>query len=171
MVHSLSWSPSGRILAAGLGDGTCSLLRVEGRKLTDVARLREGHRATVASVLFPKFGLGSSSHVAAEDRLFVSAGNDGAILLWDLGCDIAGENAENPKSMLRCNRKDPKSESTEGIMASLALDSQPKVLFGISHGEKPNWLVNSSASEPVLPASLFIADTSSAITAYTIPCR
>ena len=59
-VHSLSWSPSGKLLAAGVGDGSCAILRAEGRRLVEVGRLGSdegGHRSAVAAVCFPGYGL------------------------------------------------------------------------------------------------------------------
>ena len=101
IVHSLSWSPSGRLLSAGLGDGTCLIATIDGRKIVESCRLRDGHSLAIASVLFPRFDLPSSYfHVTAEDRLMVSAGSDGSILPWDLGSQIAGKNAINPSSGL-----------------------------------------------------------------------
>jgi hypothetical protein len=45
----------------------------------------------------------------------------------------------------------------------LSLD-QPKILFGIPHGRKVNWMTTSKQS-------VFVADTSNDITAYTIPLQ
>jgi WD40 repeat protein len=58
-VHSLSWSPSGRLLAAGVGDGSVALMRAEGHRLVEVARFGSeggGHASAVAAVRFPCFG-------------------------------------------------------------------------------------------------------------------
>ncbi|KAL7517200.1 hypothetical protein ACHAWX_002141 [Stephanocyclus meneghinianus] len=101
-VHSLSWSPSGRLLVAGLGDGSCVIFRVEGRRLVEAGRLGwdyGSHSSAVAAVIFPCFGLCQTNSYAsqkallngsADDRLIMSAGNDGNILFWDLGLDIVG---------------------------------------------------------------------------------
>ena len=163
MVHSLSWSLSGRLLAAGLGDGTCMILRLDGKRVIENFRLKH-HDACVACVHFPKFGCKTSKHKAAADRLLISAGNDGALFVWDLGTRAGGEGVMDPTTMLHdgllCNlppqRDDLKTE---------------KVLFGIPHGEKPNWLVSSSSYCPTLPNSLFVADTTPDITAYILPQR
>jgi len=188
MVHSLSWSPSGRLLAGALGDGSCCILRVDGRRLVEVDRLRDGHDAAVASILFPGFGgsssssLAASNHVAARDRLVASAGNDGAIFLWDLGADSAGEGALDPsdifvESILLSGQQQPnnnetkmKQDSLEDDMEGLTLTGGSKLLFGIRHQHKPNFLV-SSGTDNVFASALFVADTTNDITAYTLPLR
>jgi len=171
MVHSLSWSPSGRLLAAGLGDGTCGIMQVDNRKLTQVARLREGHESSLVSVLFPNWrSTGeASNHVLAQDRLLATAGTDGSILCWDLGRTVAGDGAICPEGLF--------GESVvplESSMQEVTLDGDsaaPRILFGIPHEQKPNWMVTSGSSDPVLPATFFVADTTNEITAYAIPMR
>lgn len=170
MVHSLSWSPSGRLLATGLGDGTCSILLIDNRKLVETCRLREGHDSAVASVIFPRFGVESSAHITAEDRLLVSAGNDGAILLWDLGGDVAGDRAVDPATLFKTEQQAGNSRIKDGTaMEAMSISSNPKILFGIPHQMKPNWVTSSSMSDPVYPSTLFVADTSCDITAYILP--
>lgn len=168
MVHSLAWSPSGRLLAAGLGDGTCSILQVDSRNLSQVARLRDGHDASVATVVFPNWNTGTSNHVLAHDRLLVSAGTDGAILLWDLGRTVAGDGATDPKTMFRESMVPLESAMDQ---VSLKEDASPRIIFGIPHEEKPNWMVCSGNADPVLPSTFFVADTTNDITAYIIPVR
>lgn len=170
MIHSLAWSPSGRLLAAGLGDATCGILRVDGRKLSQVVRLREGHESSVATVLFPNWsGASNTHHVLAQDRLLASAGTDGAILCWDLGKSVAGDGAVDPSSLFG-ESVVPLEDAME--QASLEDDSSSaRILFGIPHEEKPNWMVCSGNTDQVLPATFFVADTSNDITAYTIPMR
>lgn len=172
IVHSLSWSPSGRLLAAGLGDGSTQIMQVEGRKLLDRCRLRNGHDSAVASVLFPQFGGVGSSHVVAEDRLMVSGGNDGSILLWDLGANLSSK-AIDPSTMFAdssAENADGGDTSIDEAMEDLSIGGgEPTILFGMRHGKKPNWIVNSNASDPVLSNSLFIADTSNDITVYILP--
>lgn len=170
MVHCLSWSPSGRLLATGLGDGTCSILHIDNRKLVETCRLREGHDSAVASVIFPRFGVESSADIAAEDRLLVSAGNDGAILLWDLGGDVAGDRAVDPATLFKTEQEAGNPRIQDGTaMEAMSISSDPKILFGIPHQKKPNWVTSSSMSDPVYPSTLFVADTSYNITAYILP--
>lgn len=98
-IHSLQWSPSGRLLAAGVGDGSCVILRGEGNRLIEIGRLgyeQGGHGAAVAAVCFPGFGSCASTSVEAEDRLLISAGNDGKILFWDLGGNMIDGDAIDP---------------------------------------------------------------------------
>jgi len=168
IVHSVSWSSSGKLLACGLGDGSTLILSAEGRKLYESYRLRDGHTGTVATVLFPSFGVSKQSlHIQADDRLLFSAGNDGNILLWDLGTDVAGEKALNPCDMFSPGFFTVKDSSVD--LTQLSLTSPPTVLLGISHQHKPNSLVSSSASDSIMPASLFVADTSNDITIYSFP--
>ncbi len=177
IVHSLSWSPSGRLLAAGLGDGSSMIMQVEGRKLVTGCRLRGGHYSAVASVLFPRFGGVESSHVGAEDRLMISGGNDGSLFLWDLGANVSTKSID-PSTMFEdtdiihggTDEEESACKDLGEAMGDLSIsDDQPRILFGIRHAKKPNWIVNSNASDPVLSNSLFIADTSNNITAYTLP--
>lgn len=169
MVHSLAWSPSGRLLAAGLGDGTCCILQVDRRNLIQVARLRNGHDASVAAVVFPNWKTSSSNHVLANDRLLVSAGTDGAILLWDLCRSVAGDGAVDPKPMFRESMAPLETAMLDQV--SLNEETLPRIIFGIPHEEKANWLVCSGNADPVLPSTFFVADTSNDITAYIIPVR
>ena len=181
IVHSISWSPSGRLLASGLGDGSALVMRVEGRRLVEACRLQGGHESAVATILFPHFNEAAkiSSHVAADDRLMVSGGNDGAIYLWDLGVDVAGDAAVDPSTLFQgCTTTTTSSSSSSSNTASsdvntalsgLTLSTEPRILFGIPHEKKLNWIVSSKATEPVLPTTLFVADTSNDITAYMLP--
>jgi len=127
-VHSLAWSPSGRLLAAGLGDGSLAVMRAEGRRLLDVGRLgREagGHAAAAAAVRFLAAGACNrrsfSEHggVTAEDRLLVSAGNDGRLVFWDLGSGLAGPGATDPATYLG-GRTAPEDSGRDATAAETA---------------------------------------------------
>ncbi|KAL7531084.1 hypothetical protein ACHAWF_003625 [Thalassiosira exigua] len=220
-VHSLSWSPSGRLLAAGAGDGAVVVMRAEGRRLVEIGRLGDdvgggadgtegghgGHRSAVASVCFPDFGLCDSREELsarllskvrkggeAEDRLLISAGNDGQIIFWDLGGNMVGDGPMDPAVYLdRCLAPDRKTTSDDAKSAADALGalelsggrgegecvkrdeseelapSPPGILFRIAHRRKPNWITCSRASDAFLPTSLFVADTSNDISVYTLP--
>ena len=166
MVHSLAWSPSGRLLAAGLGDGSLCVMSVENRSLVQAARVEEAHCGSVASVVFTQWSC-SSQHVAANDRLVVTTGNDCTVAVWDLGVSLCGDGAINPNALLQMEGGD---ESIDAAMQDMNITEQPKTLFAWNHGEKPNWMI-SSCRDPVFPSSLFVADTTTVITAYTLPIR
>ena len=218
-VHSLQWSPSGRLLAAGVGDGSCVILRGEGNRLVEIGRLgydEGGHGAAVAAVCFPGFGSSATNKlgksVEAEDRLLVSAGNDGKILFWDLGGNMVDGSALDPleylggcgevkeevktvdnelksateainsiavssskkgkgKNKKKGNSKNQKAVTDDDSFLDdfRLLPSPPKVLFQIPHGQKPNWITCSRASDDALPSSVFVADTTNDISIYSLP--
>ena len=186
-VHSLCWSPSGRILAGAVGDGSIAILGVEGRRLVEMGRLtcdHGGHRSAVAAVCFPGFGLSRGHQVPskirksgeAEDRLLVSAGNDGVLNWWDLGANMVGSGPLDPVQYLPPSGKEV-TDATRSTVQLIDDDfgnedlipSPPRVLFQIQHGQKPNWITCSKATDGALPNSLFVADTSPNISIYTLP--
>ena len=177
MVHSLAWSPSGRLLAAGLGDGTASVYSIENRSFVEVARLQEedDHDSSVASVLFPAFlPTPSSQHATSQDRLLACIRNDAVIKMWDLGCTVAGEKAINPSVSLSdwaTQNNGDASMELEDAVEELSLVDKPKMLFAISHHSKPNWMVSTAREDPNNPSSIFVSDVSNQITKYTIPLR
>jgi WD repeat-containing protein 53 len=182
MVHSLNWSPSGLLLAAGLGDGSVALLQQTGTSLVLTARLNDAHSGSLASCLFPEWTCtnnnnANSTAIAAHDRLFCTAGNDGCIVLWDLGVTVSGsDKAINPADILQLQSDDDVTPKLNGLRLSAAtkIDAdmdQPQTLFAFQHVAKPNWMVSSRGRDPVFPSSLFVADTSHDITAYTIPLQ
>lgn len=180
MVHSLAWSPSGRLLAAGLGDGTASVYSIENRSCVEVARLQEAndHDSSVASVIFPALlPAASSQHAASQDRLLACIRNDAVIKMWDLGCTVAGEKAIDPSISLSdfANQENEELTSTsmelEDAIEDLSLVDTPRMLFKIQHHSKPNWMISTGHADPNFPSSVFVSDVTNDITAYTIPIR
>lgn len=176
-VNQIAFSKHGTLIAAALGDGTASVLEIKGRSMSPKCRLSGGHSSSVASVLFPAFGCDTSSNIAANDRLLVTGGSEGKIIMWDIGSAVAGKHAVDPSTWLVGCAPSP-AENIAEDMSSLSLDKQrkqganqnvdPRILFGIPHGEKINTITSSTSRESVMASSLFVADTSNDITAYMI---
>lgn len=173
MVYSLAWSPSGRLLAAGLGDGNIPIFSIDNRNLVQMAYLPDGHDSSVASVIFPHFG------GRTNERLVVSGGSDGSILCWDIGPNVVMEELDNddnadPKEMFVSDFFLGGDDSNTNQMADdeqlatktkeLSFGNKPKILFGIPHNTKVNWMTTSEQC-------IFVADTSPDITAYKLPLR
>jgi hypothetical protein len=101
--------------------------------------------------------------------VLLSAGNDGAILCWDLGSNVLGEGddaaASSGDHIFADSILQSNMDAVTNKMQDLRL-YEPKVIFGIPHGLKPNFMVSQKS-----PGTLFVADTSNDITAYTIPLR
>jgi WD40 repeat protein len=190
-VHSLHWSPSGRLLAAGLGDGSIGILQFTpaSSSLILSARMDNAHGNAVASCLFPMWRgqqettiapaaaaaaaaavettiQHTQNSMAAQDRLLCTAGNDGRLVFWDLGSILCGEKANDPMLSFFSNHTRP----CDNVVTEWD-DHQPRTLFAIAHGKKPNWLVSSGSHccAEAFPSSVFVADVSSDITVYTIP--
>ena len=185
-IHSLGWSHSGRLLAGAVGDGSIAILGVEGRRLVEMGRLtgdQGGHRSAVAAVCFPGFGLSRDHKVSsktrkngeAEDRLLISAGNDGVLNWWDLGANMVGSGPLDPVQYLpleekgECETKPREQLIDDDFGDEDLIPSPPRVLFQIQHGRKPNWITCNKAADGALPNSLFVADTSPNISIYTLP--
>jgi WD40 repeat protein len=174
MVHHVAFSPSGRLLAAALGDGSISLTKVDARGFGSTTRLSDAHGGPVASVVFGSWSDERSiSRIDSADRLLCSAGNDGAIVYWDLGTALCGTKVQLPVEeffqRLQIRSDCPPSATDTDAANSIVAEGKPRTLFAIQHGAKPNWMVSSRSSDPCFQSTLFVADTSSEITAYTIP--
>eukprot|EP00593_Proboscia_inermis_P000146 CAMPEP_0171294300 /NCGR_PEP_ID=MMETSP0816-20121228/2746_1 /TAXON_ID=420281 /ORGANISM="Proboscia inermis, Strain CCAP1064/1" /LENGTH=441 /DNA_ID=CAMNT_0011765991 /DNA_START=413 /DNA_END=1738 /DNA_ORIENTATION=- len=178
MVQGLSWSKSGRILATGLGDGTILLLRVNRhRNLIASGRLgcndnaRNGHTnghnsCAVGCVHFPQFFAStldeSSISSCYGDRLLVTGGNDGMILLWDLGKnaiegveangnDFCEESMLDPRSLFQnesdnddnsIEENDNNAEITNNIDKSIEAETARVSLFDEEIKSMPNSPLN-----------------------------
>jgi WD40 repeat protein len=156
MVHCVSWSPSGRLVAAGLGDGSIQIASVLKKKLVPLSRLQEGHADSVVSLCFPNFGA-----AANNDRLLASAGTDGMIILWDLDHSVGGTKATDPRRVLSEELLLGLSE----VEAASQPENEPRLLFSIPHQIKANMMVSSQTN------TLFVADTGKAITGYCVPLQ
>jgi WD repeat-containing protein 53 len=180
MVHCLQWSPSGSILSAGLGDGSVALMHQSNASLILSTRIQDAHSDTVAACIFPAWtsaqNITPNNAIVANDRLLCTAGNDGCIVLWDLGVTTCGEQADNPTSLFTlrsndvCKTMGDLRVSNKDTSTGLVVD-EPQTLFAVQHPYKPNWMVNSGCDDTTFPHTLFIADTSHNVTAYTIPIR
>jgi WD40 repeat protein len=166
MVYSLNWSPSGNLLAAGLGDGNVNIFAIENRNLVQTGLLPDGHDSSVASVLFPSFCDNKT------ERVLFSGGSDGTVLCWDLGANVCHKStstaSKHPQDLFAPSllQEQANSKSMDGLIKQteeLSLD-KPQILFGIGNGDKINWMETSQS-----PSTLFVADTTNDITAYSIP--
>jgi WD repeat-containing protein 53 len=184
MVHSLSWSPSGRLLAGALGDGSVGIWQIATMDVSNgvdplvmTARLEDAHANAVAFCLFPEWKFKNIEQLEhtnpiLDDRLLCTAGNDCNIAFWDLGATICGDDALNPATMLCTNDEQSALDNLKklriDVVESTSFDL-PKILFNLRHPCKPNWMASSRGQDLCFPASIFLADTSADIAVYTVP--
>mmetsp|Transcript_9712 Transcript_9712/g.23527 ORF Transcript_9712/g.23527 Transcript_9712/m.23527 type:complete len:505 (-) Transcript_9712:566-2080(-) len=195
-VYSLNWSNNGKSLAAGLGDGTVGVFEINNRTLVQSQLLvgNEGndgtmhyaHESSVASVVYPSFSAPTS------DRILCSAGSDGSIVFWDLGTpnDVHWEDDFEDIKNKNCDSKVDSTDVVDNLLPTTLLQAlrndgagaydtntttashNPRILFDISHGQKINWITRALQSNNTLReynGTIFVGDTSSEITSYTIP--
>jgi hypothetical protein len=151
-----------------------------------------GHDSSVASVTYPCFSHGTA------DRILCSAGSDGSILFWDLGSVLCngGWNDDDDDDDIETDKKTSADGITELFASSLLMGDddkksgrrpkqydQPTILFGIPHERKMNWVTPATRTVVMEDDdiqsnennhnnnNMFVADTSSDITMYTIPLQ
>ena len=163
MVHSLEWSPTGRLLVAGLGDGSCAVFSIENGSLVLQSRLENAHSGSIASICFPLWmpGTTESPNSLPNERLLITSGNDGMVVAWDLEKGLCGEDQWNPQELFPMLDSD-----NDTSLGELSLTVPPRTLFAFSHGRKPNWMTYSLDRDPCYPRGLFIADTSCGVSIY-----
>jgi WD40 repeat protein len=149
------------------------------------------HESSVASVVYPSFSAPTSS------RILCSAGSDGAVVFWDLGKPPNDEDWTDDIETVTTTRKKNHDTYSDDAVAQLfphgllqnlrnthaaeslnttsgtPLGYKPRILFDIPHGEKINWVTPAAPSSGTASSeysdTIFVADTSSDITSYTIP--
>ncbi|KAG7343332.1 WD40 repeat-containing protein [Nitzschia inconspicua] len=173
IVHSLAWSASGQSLAAGLGNGSIGIFSVDNRRLVQTELIAEdSHNASVVSVVYSDFSQDSG------ERILCSAGSDGTIMFWDVGSrewrNEGWEQEETNDSQQAMGEK----ADIAGIFAeSLSMKeerprkgfSRTRKLFDIPHGRKLNWVTKATSPSNNKRDTIFVADTSTEITCYSIP--
>jgi WD40 repeat protein len=151
-VHSVAISPSGRYFAAGVGDGSIAVHELASQHC--VQRLWVHSRAA-GHVEYPTF----IADETLRERMLVSSGNDGRVLVTDLTYDGA---ASVPATSKRKGRKAavvPKPKETEDATLSPA----KRILYCIDHGCGPNWFTTTSTYD----GSIIVADPTPTITVYS----
>ena len=74
IARSVAFSPDGRTLASGSGDGILTLWDISTRQ--PLGRLHDGHTAEVLGVAF-----------SPDGKTLASSSGDGTLVLWDLGLE------------------------------------------------------------------------------------
>ncbi|NWR42463.1 WDR53 protein, partial [Regulus satrapa] len=153
LAHSLSVASCGNVFGCGAQDGAVRIFRVTGGRFQRELQF-QAHSLGVSQVLF----------MPGAYRL-LSGGNDGKVLLWDVG-DVGKQQKSPAKSLHR--RKAQASSRKDGKLSKAASNEQPEVVpkLSIEHGEKVNWL---SYAEIKGSRRVLVADHTSSVSAYPLP--
>ncbi|KAM9378551.1 WD repeat-containing protein 53 [Phaethornis superciliosus] len=156
LAHSLSVASCGNIFACGAQDGKVRIFRVTGGKFEDELEF-PAHSLGVSQVLF-----------MPEAYWLLTGGNDGKVLLWDVGRDVGKQRKSPAKSLQRRKAQVPASTQKERKLSKVASDEHARVLpkLTIEHGEKVNWI---SCMEIKGSKRVLVADQSSSVSVYPLP--
>jgi WD repeat-containing protein 53 len=184
MVHGVEWSPSGKLLVGCAGDGTAVVYEVVENNLLllrtrlDPSAVTADSNGTshmlrstgsLANAIFPQWTTGHAVlHAESLDRLLATVGNDTVIRLWDLGAGVAGVDAIDPRNLFGRHSTQFEAATLGSQFENLMISSNPTILTTIQHGRKPNWMVSSRGAPSVFASTLFVADTTPVINAYTM---
>ncbi|XP_029470838.1 WD repeat-containing protein 53 [Rhinatrema bivittatum] len=158
LAHSLTVAPCGNVIGCGAEDGKIRVFRVTGTKFEQELGFR-GHTQGVSQVHFLDFLPGPG--------WLLSGGNDGKVLLWDVGRELGNQQRSPVKHGDRkrartaiSSKKDPKPVHPSVVMCNNFL---PKLSW--EHGEKVNWILGAEfrSSKKIL-----VADQSSCISVYPL---
>ncbi|NXM25184.1 WDR53 protein, partial [Oxyruncus cristatus] len=156
LAHSLSVASCGNVFGCGAQDGKVRIFRVTGVKFEQELEF-QAHRLGVSQVLF-----------MPEAYWLLSGGNDGKVLLWDVGSEVGKQQKSPAKSLQRRKAQAPassrKNEKLNKVSSSEQAGVVPKLT--IEHGEKVNWL---SYAEIKGSRRVLVADQSSSVSVYPMP--
>ncbi|KFP06320.1 WD repeat-containing protein 53, partial [Calypte anna] len=156
LAHSLSVASCGNIFACGAQDGRVRIFRVTGGRFED-------------ELDFPAHSLGVSQVLFMPGAYWLlTGGNDGKVLLWDVGGDVGKRRKSPAKSLQRRKGQVPASTRKERKLSQVASDEHTRVLpkLTIEHGEKVNWI---SCMEIKGSRRVLVADQSSSVSVYPLP--
>uniref|UniRef100_A0A6J0T7I8 WD repeat-containing protein 53 isoform X1 n=2 Tax=Pogona vitticeps TaxID=103695 RepID=A0A6J0T7I8_9SAUR len=153
LAHSLSVSACGNVFGCGAEDGKIRIFRVTGAKF-EQEMVFKGHSLGVSQIFF-----------LPEPYCFITGGNDGRVILWDVCNEM--EKLKSPvKSTNRRKIRMPSTKKVDKMNAELTNECalfSPKVT--IDHGEKVNWIL---CTEIKGSRKVLVADQSSNISSYPI---
>ncbi|NXM75856.1 WDR53 protein, partial [Serilophus lunatus] len=152
LAHSLSVASCGNVFGCGAQDGRVRIFRVTGARFEQELEF-QAHSLGVSQVLFLPGGY-----------WLLSGGNDGKVLLWDVG-----KQQKSPaKSLQRRKGQAPASSRKHGKLHKVSSGEQAGVVpkLTIEHGEKVNWL---SCAEIKGSRRVLVADQSSSVSVYPLP--
>ncbi|XP_013925319.1 PREDICTED: WD repeat-containing protein 53 [Thamnophis sirtalis] len=150
LIHSLSVSTCGNVFGCGAEDGKIRIFRVTGAKFEQEVAFK-GHSLGVSQIFF-----------LPEMYCFITGGNDGKVLLWDVSSEIGKLKSPN-KAIHKKKNATKKADKMNPEYTNECLSISPKLT--IEHGEKVNWIsyVSINGSKRIL-----VADQSSDISVYPI---
>ncbi|NXG17128.1 WDR53 protein, partial [Grallaria varia] len=156
LAHSLSVASCGNVFGCGAQDGKVRIFRVTGAKFERELEF-QGHSLGVSQVLF-----------MPEAYWLLSGGNDGKVLLWDVGSELGKQQRSPAKSLQRRKAHAPASSRKDGKLNKVSSSEQVGVMpkLTIEHGEKVNWL---SCPEIKGSRRVLVADQSSSVSVYPLP--
>ncbi|XP_075793314.1 WD repeat-containing protein 53 isoform X1 [Pelodiscus sinensis] len=155
LAHSLSVAACGNVFSCGAEDGKIRIFRVTGVKFEQELGFK-AHTLGVSQVLF-----------LPDVYWLLSGGNDGRVLLWDVGSE-AGKQLKSPvKSIHRRKARTSASPKRGGEPNTMVTNEHARVLpkLSIEHGEKVNW-ISCTAIKGL--RRVLVADQSSCISVYPL---
>lgn len=156
LAHSVSVASCGNIFSCGAEDGKVRIFRVVGVKCEQELGFK-GHTLGVSQVCF-----------LPESYLLLTGGNDGKIMLWDVGSEIEKKQKSPTKHTHRKKNKRATYTKQGGNTNTLVTDEKHgKILpkLSIEHGEKVNWLLSTKIKGY---QNILVADQTSCISLYPL---
>lgn len=156
LAHSVSVASCGNIFSCGAEDGKVRIFRVVGVKCEQELGFK-GHTLGVSQVCF-----------LPESYLLLTGGNDGKIMLWDVGSEIEKKQKSPTKHTHRKKNKRATYTKQGGNTNTLVTDEKHgKILpkLSIEHREKVNWLLSTKIKGY---QNILVADQTSCISLYPL---
>ncbi|NXJ70798.1 WDR53 protein, partial [Rostratula benghalensis] len=156
LAHALSVASCGNIFACAAQDGHVRIFRVSGVRFQRELEF-EGHSLGASQVLF-----------MPEAYWLLSGGNDGRVLLWDVGSEVGKQQRSPAKSLQRRKAQAPAAARKDGKLNKATSSGRAGVSpkLTIEHGEKVNWI---SCAEIKGSRRVLVADQSSSVSVYPLP--